>query len=274
MRRIITAVVFAGVAAFGLDLLAAPAAAQGTLYTKDGGQKSGVVKWSARNRSYVVTTKAANGSSMDMEIPAKNVLRLEIKEPQGMDQAVKAVQAGQGAGQIKYLEGIMEDYAHLQWDQTAGSYLAAAYLSAKNPQKALATCEKIIDVDKAAAYSGDLAPVYWKALIENNQSSKLEQMLTKAASSGDRFASGSALIARGHALLKKDESPAGARKALVDGFLRVVLLYNDDEVGPRIRPEALDGAARCFDIMRQTSRAADMRNELKSKYPGSPFAAK
>ena len=65
MRRIITAVVFAGAAMIGCDLLAA-AAAQGTLYTKDGGQKSGLIKWSARNKSYVITTKAANGSTMDM----------------------------------------------------------------------------------------------------------------------------------------------------------------------------------------------------------------
>lgn len=273
MRRIITALVFAGVAAFGSDLLAA-AAAQGTLYTKDGGQKSGVIKWSGGRKVYVITTKTANGSAMDMEIPAKNVDRLDIKAPQGMEQAVKAVESGHGAGQIKYLEGIMDEYAHLQWDQVAGSYLAAAYLAANNAQKALATCNKIIESDKEAAYSGSLAPTYWQALIKNNMHSKLDQMLAKAASSGDRFASGSALIARGDSIVAKDDTPTGARQALVDGYLRVVLLYRDEEVASRIRPEALYKAAQCFERIGQTSRASDLRGELKSKYATSPWASK
>ena len=273
MRRIITAVVFAGAAMIGCDLLAA-AAAQGTLYTKDGGQKSGLIKWSARNKSYVITTKAANGSTMDMEVPDKNVDRLDIKPPQGMDQAIKAVQAGHGAGQIKYLEGIVDEYAHLQWDQKAGSYLAEAYLAANNPQKALATCNKIIDADKTAGYSGALAPTYWQALIKNGQHKKLEQVLAKAISSGDRYASGSAMIARGDSIVAKDDTAAGAKQALVDGYLRVVFLYNDAEVGPRLRPEALYKAAKCFEKMHQTSRSTDLIAELKAKYSGSVWAQK
>ena len=271
MRRIITAIAFAGAAA----LASAPAAAaQGTLYTKDGGQKSGVIKWSARNKSYVITQKQANGSTMDMEVEAKNVDHLDIKPPQGIEQAIKAIEAGNGAGQIAMLEKIVDEYAHLQWDQKAGSYLAKAYLDANNAAKALETCKKIIAVDKTAGYSGDLAPTYWQALIKNNQASTLEQMLAKAASSGDRFSSGSALIARGDSILAKDDSREGAKKALVDGYLRVVLLYNDSEVGPRIRPEALYKAAQCFEKYGQTSRASDLRSELKAKYPSSPWAAK
>lgn len=273
MRRIITAIVFAGVAALASDLRAA-AAAQGTLFTKDGGQKSGVIKWSARNKSYVITQKQANGSTMDMEVEAKNVDHLDIKPPQGMDQAIKAVESGKGAGQISFLEKIVDEYAHLQWDQKAGSYLAKAYLDANNGAKALETCRKIISVDKTAGYSGDLAPTYWQALIKNNQISTLEQMLTKAASSGDRFSSGSALIARGDAILAKDDTPTGAKKALVDGYLRVVLLYKDAEVAPRLRPEALYKAAQCFEKAGQTSRASDLRSELKSQYASSPWAAK
>lgn len=273
MRRIITAIVFAGVAAFAGELRAA-AAAQGTLYTKDGGHKSGVIKWSARNRSYVITQKQANGSTMDMEVEAKNVERLDIKPPQGMDQAIKAVESGNGAGQIKFLEQVVDEYAHLQWDQKAGSYLAKAYLGANNAAKALETCKKIISVDKTAGYSGDLAPTYWQALIKNNQTSTLDQMLAKAASSGDRFASGSALIARGDAIIAKDNTPAGAKKALVDGYLRVILLYRDPEVEPLLRPEALYKAAQCFETAGQTSRASDLRSELKTKYASSPWAAK
>ena len=272
MRRITTAIVFAAAAVLGGDLAAA-VAAQGTLYTKDGGQKSGLIKWSARNKSYVITQKQASGT-MDIEVEAKNVDRLDIKPPQGIEQAIKAVDAGNGAAQIKFLEKVVEDYAHLQWDQKAGSYLAKAYIDANNGAKALDICKKIIEVDKTAAYSGDLAPTYWQALITNTQAATLEKVLAKAASSGDRFASASALIARGDAILAKDDTAAGARKALVDGYLRVVLLYNDPEVGPRVRPEALYKAAQSFEKYGQTSRASDLRGELKSKYANSPWASK
>ena len=231
---------------------------------------------SSVTRTFLASASAAssNGSTMDMEVEAKNVDRLDIKPPQGMEQAIKDVEAGRGAGQISFLEKIVDEYAHLQWDQKAGSYLAKAYLAANNGAKALETCRKIISVDKTAGYSGDLAPTYWQALIKNNQTSTLEQVLAKAASSGDRFSSGSALIARGDAIIAKDDTPAGAKKALVDGYLRVILLYRDPEVASRIRPEALYKAALCFDKAGQTSRASDLRSELKSQYAGSPWAAK
>ena len=72
------------------------------------------------------------------------------------------------------------------------------------------------------------------------------------------------MIARGdYAYADGGESVEAAKKALVDGYLRVALLYGDADVGPRLRPEALYKAAKCFEKMGQTSRAANCRSELK-----------
>ena len=273
MRRLITALVFAAAVSAG-ETLHAAAAAQGTVYKKDGGQVSGIVKWSVRDKGYAVTQKQANGSTMDLTIPLKEVDRLEIKQPQGMDQLIAQVETGKGSSAIAGLQKIADDYAHLQWDLVAGSYLARAYIDSNNGAKALDICQKIIDVDPSAGYRGDLAPTYWQALIKNNKGATLEKMLAKAATSGDRFSSGSALIARGDACRAKEDTPAAARQALVDGYLRVVLLYTDAEVAARLRPEALYKAAQCFERIGQTARASDLRTELKGRYASSPWAAR
>ena len=270
MRRIITAIVFAAV---GCELFAA-ASAPGTIYKKDGGQVAGVVSWSVRDKGYAVTQKQANGTEMNLTILQKDVAKIEIKQPAGMDQLISQVESGKGAGAIAGLKKVAEEYAHLQWDLVAGGYLARAYIDSNNGTEALKVCQSIIDADPSAAYMGELAPVYWQALIKNNKGATLDKVLAKAASSGDRFSSGSALIARGDALVAKDGTAAGARQALVDGYLRVVLLYTDAEVVDLLRPEALYKAAKCFELMGQTALASDLRTELKGKYASSPWAAK
>lgn len=274
MRSIVKSFVLAGLVAFG-GSLSAGVAVQGTVSTASG-RKSGLVKYSPRNKgTYVITQKQASGTTMDVEIPAKDVVALEIAEPAGFKQAVALVESGKGTSAIAALEKIVEDYAHMRWDLVAGGYLAKAYMGANNAAKALEVCSKIVESDPDSGFKGDLAPVYWSALLENNRKATLDQMLAKAASAGDRFTSASAFIVRGDAILKDGaESAEAAKKALVDGYLRVVLMYNDGEVGPRVRPEALYKAAKCFEKIGQTSRASDLRSELKGRYGSSPWAAR
>ena len=64
------------------------------------------------------------------------------------------------------------------------------------------------------------------------------------------------------------------KKALIDGYLRVVYLYKDAEIADRLQPEALYKAARCFDKLNQSGRADTMRTELKRTYANSPWANK
>ena len=91
----------------------------------------------------------------------------------------------------------------------------------------------------------------------------------------DRFARGAALIMYGDIALKDGkESGDACKKALTDGYLRVVFLYKDAEVADKLQPEALYKAARCFDKLSQSGRADFMRTELKRSYASSPWANK
>ena len=71
------------------------------------------------------------------------------------------------------------------------------------------------------------------------------------------------------------ESNDACKKALTDGYLRVVFLYKEDpQVAEKLRPEALYKAAHCFDKLNQSGRADFMRTELKRTYANSPWANK
>ncbi len=263
------------VLAVAYGLRAAPAATviTGAIRT-DKGEQKGAIKWSTRSKSYMVTQKKG-GASVDVEVKASEVEELRIDKPNGWDNAVAQVQRGAGASAIKYFERIAKEYAHLQWDKGAGRYLAEAYLSANNAEKALAVCKPVIEADPQSAWKGELAPAYWKALLLLNKKSTLEGALGKAAASGDRYASGSALIMRGDLILADGgESAENLRLALTEGYLRVALLYTDKPVCDEVRPEALYKAAKCFEKMGQASRADVMRSTLKKEHSASPWAAK
>ena len=102
-------------------------------------------------------------------------------------------------------------------------------MQAGNADKAIAVCEKVIAADPEAAYLGEMAPVYWQALIKRERLSKVEELLGKAIKTGDRPASANALIARGD-LIQAGGGDANelAKKALRDGYLRVVTLYRSE----------------------------------------------
>lgn len=255
-------------------LVAATAAtcfgAPGTITKTDGVTQKGDIRWSARNKAYVI-----QAGRIETQVPATDVDVLEIDKPVGFDKAAEAVDKGQGASAIPVLEKIVKEYQRLQWDKEAGGYLARAYLDAGKADQALKACQAIISSDNTAAYSGKLAPAYWEALLQLGQMAKLEGALKRAAASGDRAASGAALIKRGDIIYKEGkESNDAARKALVDGYLRAVLMYTEAGVAEQVRPEALYKAARCFEKLGQASRADAYRTELRNNYKTSPWASK
>lgn len=262
-------VIFAASAVFAAS--AAPAAGiTGTITTENGDTNKGAIKWSARDKAYVITK-----GGVEMQIKAADVAEIDIAKPAGWDQIVAQVQSGNGAAAIAPLTKIIGEYAHLQWDNSAARYLTEAYLAAGNADQALATAKKVIDGDKSAAYKGDLAPAYWAALLAKKEINKLEAALAKAAASGDRFSSGAALNMRGDLIFSTGgETNEAAKKALSDGYLRVVLMYTDASVAPRLRPEALYKAAKCFEKLGMSGRADSFRTELKKTYASSPWAAK
>ena len=246
---------------------------QGTVFT-EGDQKTGAVKWNNRAKSYTISQKQGN-AVIDVEVSAADVTDLNIAKPANIDAAIAQVQKGQGAAAIGILQGIVKEYSHLQWDKIAGRYLVEAYLAANRGEDALKSAQAIIASDPGAAFVGELAPAYWQALLKLNQKNKLEASLAKAAASGDRFSSGAAFILRGDIVMQEGgETADAAKKALADGYLRVVLMYTDAPVAAQLRPEALYKAAQCFEKLGQSGRAEAMRGELKKLYPNTLWAMK
>ena len=220
---------------------------------------AGDVKWHARDKKYVIQK-----DKITKEFKLADVTSLDIPKPQGFDKAVQMVEAGQGSSAVAILSKIVSEYRMLQWDKPAGRYLALAHLAAGNAQKAYDACKPIIAEDKAAAYSGDLAAAYWQALLKLGKSEELEKLLKDAATKGNRQSSAAALVMRGDMVVAgSNDAPEELKRALRDGYLRVVLMYQDAECA-RERGEAMLKAAQCFDKLGQSARAENLRAQAKS----------
>ncbi|MGN0853465.1 MAG: hypothetical protein ACI4Q3_08830 [Kiritimatiellia bacterium] len=245
-------------------------AAKGTITTENGDTQKGMIAWSSRDKAYVVTK-----GGVELQFKESEVENVDIEKPAALDDAIARVAQGQGAAAIPALQKIVAEYKHLQWDKVAGRYLAEAYLAASKPNDAYRACKAIIDGEPAAAYKGDLAPAYWASLLGLDRVPALEKLLDRAAKSGDGFSAGAALLMRGDIVMKAgNDSADAAKKALADGYLRVVLCCRDPEIADRLRPEALYKAAKCFEHLGQSGRADAMRRELKRTYKSSPWAAR
>ena len=238
-------------------------AIQGTLSTESE-TLSGDIKWQSRSKQYVVSVKKGQ-TMVDMERKLEDVTRLDIPKPAGYDKAVQAVEAGQGAASaIPVLAKVVSDYRMLVWDKPAGRYLALAYLASGNAQKAYEVCVPIVSEDKSAGYTGDLAAAYWQALLKLGKRDQLEGLIKKAASSGDRPASAAALVMRGDIIVAgSNDAPEELKKALRDGYLRVVLMYPDEDCR-REQREAMLKAATCFDKLGQKQRGENLRVQAKA----------
>ena len=220
---------------------------------------AGDVKWHARDKKYVIQK-----DKITKEFKLADVTALDIPKPQGFDKAVQMVEGGQGSAAVATLAKIVSDYRMMQWDKPAGRYLALAHLAAGNAQKAYDACTPIIAEDKSAAYSGDLAAAYWQALLKLGKTEQLEKLLKDAATKGNRQASAAALVMRGDMIVSaSNDSPEELRRALRDGYMRVVLMYQDADCA-RERGEAMLKAAQCFDKLGQSARAENLRTQAKS----------
>ena len=233
-------------------------AIQGTVST-DVESVTGDVKWHARDKKYVIEK-----GKITKEFKLADVTALDIPKPAGYDKAVQAVENGQGASAVGTLTKIVADYRMLQWDKPAGRYLAMAHIAAGNAQKAYEVCSPIIAEDKSAGWSGDLASAYWQALLKLGKTEQLEGLLKKAATSGDRPSSAAALVMRGDIIVSgSNDAPEELKRALRDGYMRVVLMYQDAECR-RERGEAMLKAAACFDKLGQAARAENLRAQAKA----------
>ena len=237
-------------------------AIQGTVYTTNGDSKTGDIKWQQRSKKYIVSYKKGR-TAVDAEYPLADVDRIDVDKPANYDKLVEFVQKGQGGSAIAGLQKIVTDYRMLNWDKPAGRYLAFAYISAGQIQKAYETCKAIVDEDKSAAYTGDLAPAYWQTLLKTGKKSALDTALKNAVSKGNRPAACAAACMQGDIVLADGESPANIKKALTDGYLKAFLMYTDADCVSE-RANAAMKAAECFDKLGQAARAEKIRAQAKA----------
>lgn len=253
-------------------LLLLPAVAQAQIYgriqTTEGNVIEGTFKWLASKKVFQITPK---GKNVTIELELSKVQAKDIPEPKLFKQAVTTWNSGNTAGAIPLFEKIVADYANLVWDGRALEYLVQAYIKNNDAKKALAICEKAIDANPESAYKGPIAVSYWRALLKTGRASKLEDVLNKAVSSGDRYSSAYALMLRGDQILEKSDAKDAQLQALCDGYLRVALMYPDVK---EAQPEALYKSYKAFEALGQTGRADTFRNKLKTNYAQSDWARK
>ena len=258
-----------GMVALAAVLIASSAAAvEGVITMPNGQKREGDVKWLPRDKAYGITIK---GQTIELTMKPDEIADLQIPRPKELDTAISAIQQGNAAAAIPLLEKISNDYLMLQWDGPATRYLAEALVLAGKADEAIRVCEKMIAANPEAAYLGEMAPAYWQALLKRDRVSKVEELLAKAIKTGDRTASAHALIMRGDLILAGGDTAENAKKALRDGFLRVITLYTSEKSA---QPEALYKAAKCFEKMGQSSRADKYRTQLKGEHAASEWARK
>ena len=103
------------------------------------------------------------------------------------------------------------------------------------------------------------------AWVAADRASELRLQLGKAVEEGNRGVVAVAQVLRGDLDMKKQDF----RSALVDGYLRTIVLFADVR---EMQPEALFKAAKCFEELRESQNAEKMRKKLLSEFPDSTYS--
>lgn len=239
-------------------------AAPGLLTTTARESFKGDIRWQNGSKTYALIR-----GKVTREFKPEEVAALDIEKPELLDRAIQMVQRKQSSQAVVVLEKLVKEYRKLVWDKVAARYLIEAYIIAKNPQKGYESARSVLSDDETAAWSGPMAPAYWKVLLELGKKIQLEEYLDKAASSGERVSSAHALIMRGDMILNSEgETFEACRRALVDAYLRVALMYTDAKCA-EARAIAMEKAAKCFAKISMPGRAEKFRAEARRILQGS-----
>ena len=180
-------------------------------------------------------------------IPAAQVEYIKPPKPAGFDQCKD----------ISKLEAIVEKYYKLWWDVEASKKLIPLYLAHDQSDKAINLFEKLnINKEKVPF---DLRKSYWKALEMADKKDRLRMDLNAAMKDKSREVRAKAYIVNGDLLM----SQYNAKDALVDGYLRAVVVYSDVK---SLRKEALAKTIKAMDSLRDP-KAYDMRLLLRKEFP-------
>jgi len=229
-----------------------------------GGRASGSVRYLAASKAFEIQTK----KKVTIRVKVSDVARVILaKQPAQLGGAVTAVKRGQFASAIGPLKQIKDAYEMFGPDLVAARYLAIAYLGMNKTAEAVRMCEDVLRSNPTAADSGEFAGVYWDALLKEKMHGKLLRILNDAVQRGSRDVAAVALVKRGDIYMDKRET----KKALLDGYLRTVLMFRDIK---SIQPEALYKAIKAHEAVNEHHHAEKWRKILLSGYPSSEYAKK
>ena len=236
-----------------------------TIIKNDGGRASGKVRYVGSSKTFEMQMQ---GGKATTTVSASDVARVVLqKQPEALAPAIAAVKRGQFQQAVAPLKKIKDDYEMFGPDLHAAQYLAQAYLGLGQSANAVRMCDEVLRTNKDAANSGEFAGIYWDALRKEKQFAKLTRILGDAIQIGGRDVAAVALVKRGDISMEKGEG----KKALLDGYLRTILLFQDVK---SIQPEALFKAMQAHKALNEHNYAEKWRKRLLSGYPTSDYAKK
>jgi len=245
-----------------------PAAAQvdGYVVKKGTGQKlNGKVRWRASMKQYEI--KMAGKQALS-SVPAAQVAQVRVRPPEGLENAARAVKGGSYTGaHILKLEKIVKDYLMLQHDLTAAQWLGTAYVKTGKAAEAARMMDRVMADRNVGDLPQGFVRVYWDTLLETEKYSKLKKELKSAIEEGSRPVAAVAQMLRGKIDMRKGDY----RDALVEGYLRTIVLFEDV---PDVQAEALFYAITCFEELGESSHAEKMRKKLLADHPKSEYSKK
>jgi len=228
---------------------------------------NGTIRWKGAEKKYEITTERGTFS-----VDANDVI-INITRPPALDKAVVDLREGRFGSVVSGLTPIFPNYINFPFDEEIASVLANALTAQRKADDAIKICERVTAARPEAGYRGGMVSAYWNALLALNRTEKLNDLLEKAIKTGDAPAMAQACVLRGDMILNvASPTTLDHRTALVDGYMRVILIYPRE--GRAALPEALYKAARSFDRIGQSARAQKYRAQLLAEFPDSEWASK
>lgn len=244
-----------------LSVGSAQARHQATIVLNNGGQAQGVVRYLPASRSFEISNGPAT-----RRVTASEVAQIVLaQEPAQLQPALQAVERGRYQQAIPVLSEIVESYTMFGPDIPAGRALMVAYLRTNRSSEAMKAGEDLLKINPDMIKDARFARAYWEALMEEERMSTLRESMQTAVETGGREVAAVALLRRGDLEMREDR----AREALVDGYLRVILMFRDVQF---LQAEALYKAIQAHEALREMGHAEKWRKELLSRYGSSEFA--
>jgi tetratricopeptide (TPR) repeat protein len=247
-----------------LAIMALPCMAQhaATVYMKNGSVAEGTVRYLPSSREYEI-----DNNKIKQKVRLAQVDRVVLKQqPAGLQQAVAAVNRGDYTP-TQLLAQIVSAYPMMGPDVQAGQALAVAYLRTNRAKEALKVCEDLLKNNPDSLKSGAFASVYSEILLAEGRIPALRGILRTMVETGSRDVAAVAQVRRGD-LEMHEKKP---REALLDGYLRTILLFKDVTF---IQPEALYKAIKAHEALNEVQYAERWRKQLLGQFGTSEFAAK